>query len=93
MTNREKGKNKIRSKFPMLGVAVPPTAAAGRRVADPCIIAKAAVNVFLRTAALLFYSLLCAECGSPKPLKKGLSDSDAESVFFTPKLYKGTASG
>ncbi len=77
----------------MLGVAVPPTAAAGRRVADPCIIAKATAHIFPRTAALLFCSLLCAECGSPKPLKMGLSDSDAESVFFTPKLYKGTASG
>ena len=54
----------------MLGVAVPPTAAAGRRVADPCIIAKATVHVFLRTAAMLFCSLLCAECGSPKPLKR-----------------------
>ena len=49
----------------MLGVAVSPSAAAGRRVADPCIIAKATVHVFLRTAALLFCSLLCAECGSP----------------------------
>ena len=49
----------------MLGVAVPPTAAAGRRVADPCIIAKATVHVFLRTVAMLFCSLLCAECGSP----------------------------
>lgn len=77
----------------MLGVAVPPTAAAGRRVANHYIIAKATVHIFLRTAALLFCALLRAECGSPKPFKMGLSDSVAESVFFTPKLYKGTASG
>ncbi len=31
----------------MLGVAVPPMAAAGRRVADHYIIAKATVHVFL----------------------------------------------
>lgn len=37
-----------------------------------------------------FCSLVCAECGHPL---SGLSQSDAESVFFAPKLYTDTASG
>lgn len=37
-----------------------------------------------------FCSLVCAECGYHF---SGLSQSDAESVFFAPKLYTDTASG
>ncbi len=37
-----------------------------------------------------FYSLVCAEWGYPF---HGLSQSDAESVFFAPKPYADTASG
>ena len=37
-----------------------------------------------------FCSLVCAECGYPF---SGLSQSDAESVFFAPKPYADTASG
>lgn len=37
-----------------------------------------------------FCSLVCAECGHPL---SGLSQSDAESVFFASKLYADTASG
>ncbi|MEE0639320.1 MAG: hypothetical protein UCK33_06150, partial [Acutalibacteraceae bacterium] len=37
-----------------------------------------------------FCSLVCAECGYPL---SGLSQSDAESIFFAPKPYANTTSG
>ena len=45
----------------------------------------------LFSARLFFY--ICCQVGSPSAKKKGLSDLDAESVFFAPKLYVDTASG
>jgi hypothetical protein len=53
-------------------------------------ITKTATYAQKRELRFSFCSLVCAECGYPF---HGLSQSDAESVFFAPKLYEYTASG